>query len=497
MKGKVYLVGGGPGNEGLITRRGLDLIRKAEVLVYDRLAGGNLVKEAKEDCEMIYVGKKSSNHVMKQEDIDQVLVDKALENKMVVRLKGGDPYVFGRGGEEGIKLFDNNIPFEVVPGISSSIGGLCYAGIPITHRGVATSFHVITGHLKEDSDEHDWEALSRLNGTMVFLMGMSNLDKITKKLIENGKSKDTPVGIVHWASHPDQVVVEGNLENIVEEVKKAKVSSPSLIVVGDVVRLRSKLNFFENRVLHNKEIIITRASTQSSKMVKKISELGGVPLELPMIKINKLEPLDEINLVMKELSTYNYLVFTSMNGINRFFEELENHNLDTRALYNMKIVCVGEPTRKALKEKGLNADIIPDRFVSEGIIEKLLPILNKNDKLLIPRAKNARPLLVEELSKVSQVKELKLYETVSTKLSEESFDNIKNADYITFTSASTVKYFIESVGKRINEYKNIKIISIGPITSKEVENNGLEVYKEASSHTIDGIIEVITNEETL
>lgn len=492
MKGKVYLVGAGPGNEGLITKRGYDLLKKAEVLVYDRLAGSNLVAEAPENCEKIYVGKQSSNHAMKQDDINQVLVDKALENKMVVRLKGGDPYVFGRGGEEAIKLYDNNVEFEVVPGITSPIGGLAYAGIPITHRDYASSFHIITGHLKEDGKEHDWDALSKLNGTLVFLMGMSNLERITDRLMEFGKSKTTPVAIVHWASHPNQQVVEGDLSNIVERVKEAGVSSPSLIVVGEVVKLRNPLNFFERKPLHGKRIVVTRATSQSSSMLNKIRELGGSPIALPMIKIEKLNPIDEIKRVMKSLNTYNYVVFTSVNGINRFFEELEKYGKDARSLGGVKVVCVGEPTRELLMTKGIRADFVPDRFVAEGVLELLKPMVKSDDRILIPRAFGARPLLVEELEKKCFVNELQLYETVGAKLDDDFInDTLENVDYITFTSASTVRYFAEVMNGKFEKLGNTRFISIGPITSEEAKKYGLSIYKEAKVHTIDGIINTI------
>lgn len=491
MRGKVYLVGAGPGNEGLITARGLELIRKAEVLVYDRLAGSQLVMEAPMTCEKIYVGKISNNHAMKQEDINQLLVDKALENKCVVRLKGGDPYVFGRGGEEGLKLYENQIEFEVVPGITSPIGGLCYAGIPITHRDYASSFHVITGHLKADGEAHDWEALARLRGTLVFLMGMANLQNITERLMNHGKDATTPVAIVHWASHPNQQVVEGTLSSIVEEVEKAGVTSPSLIVVGDVVKLRNPLNFFERKPLHGKRILITRATTQNSSMVEKIRNLGGVPVVAPMIAIEKLHPEKEIKRVMEGLKHYQYLIFTSMNGIERFFEEIDNHGLDTRALAGIKIVCVGRPTEKHLQKYGIKADLVPDRFVAEGILELLKPHLNETDRILVPRARGARPLLVDELQETCHVDELHLYESSVVEVDWADVEShYKSIDYVTFTSASTVRNFVKQT-QGLNLFNQAKYMSIGPITSKEMAKFDLTVHSEAEPHTIDGLIERI------
>lgn len=487
-KGHVYLVGAGPGNEGLITKRGYDLLRAAEVLVYDRLVGSNLLLNVSESCEMIYVGKKSADHTMQQEDINTLLVEKAKENKIVVRLKGGDPYVFGRGGEEIIELNKHAVPFEVVPGISSSIGGLCYAGIPITHRGYASSFHIITGHFKDEETEHDWQALARLKGTLVFLMGMSNLEKICRQLVEEGKDSSTPVAIVHWASHPKQVVVEGSLKDIVAKVRAAGVGSPSLIVVGEVVGLRSELNFFDKTPLHGVNVAVTRATDQSSSLVEKIRAQGGNPIALPMIKIKKLSPLKEIEACFDRLGTYDYIVFTSINGIKRFFEELEAHNKDARALHGAKLVCIGKPTQAALKARGILADLVPDRYVAEGLLETLKPHLKAKDKILIPRAKHARPLLVQALADICQVDELKLYETIANP-SLQGASVLDTIDAITFTSASTVRYFVEAYKDKLPTLKAKKLISIGPITSQEMTKHGLEISSQADHHTIEGMVE--------
>ena len=292
MKGKVYLVGAGPGDYKLLTLKGLECIKKADVIVYDRLANKNYLKEAKENCEFIYVGKASSNHTLPQDDINRVIADKAKEGKIVTRLKGGDPYVFGRGGEEGELLKEEGIEFEVVPGITSAIGGLCYAGIPITHRDHASSFHVITGHLREDDKENpeiNWNALANTNGTLVFLMGVANLQKISSNLIKEGKSKDTPVALISWATRYNQRVITSTLENVYETAIKEGVKPPTLIAVGDVVGLRDKLNFFETKPLFGKNVIVTRSRTQSSSLVSKISYLGGNPIEVPTIKIEKIE----------------------------------------------------------------------------------------------------------------------------------------------------------------------------------------------------------------
>ena len=297
MKGKVYLVGAGPGDYKLLTLKGLECIRKADVIVYDRLANINYLKEAKKGCEFINVGKASSHHLLPQDQINRLIADKALEGKIVTRLKGGDPYVFGRGGEEGELLKAEGIEFEVVPGVTSAIGGLCYAGIPITHRDHASSFHVITGHLRKDGKENpeiNWNALANMKGTLVFLMGVSNLKNISENLIKEGMSKDTPVAFVSWATRYNQRVVTATLEDAYEVAIREEVKPPTLIVVGTVVNLRDTLNFFEKKPLFGKSIMVTRSRSQNSKLVERIMDLGGNPIEIPTIKIEKVQDNKEL-----------------------------------------------------------------------------------------------------------------------------------------------------------------------------------------------------------
>ena len=400
MRGKVYLVGAGPGDYKLLTLKGLECIKKADIIVYDRLANKDYLKEAKEGCEFIYVGKSSNNHTLSQEDINRVIVDKAKEGKIVTRLKGGDPYVFGRGGEEGEILREEGIEFEVVPGITSAIGGLCYAGIPITHRDYASSFHVITGHLREDDKENpevNWNALANVNGTLVFLMGVANLKKISLNLIKQGKSKDTPVALISWATRYNQSVITSTLENIYEVALKENVKPPTLIVIGDVVGLRERLNFFENKPLFGKNIIVTRSRTQSSSLVSKICDLGGNPIEIPTIRVNKIENNIELENQIKNIKDYTYLVLTSKNAVEIFFDKLYEMNLDSRALANLKICAIGSATAKEIKNRGISPDIVPKKFVAEYLFGELKDVLKTTDKVLIPRGKNARDFLVDKI----------------------------------------------------------------------------------------------------
>lgn len=504
MRGKVYLVGAGPGDYKLITLKALECIRKSDVIVYDRLANVDYLKEAKDDCEFINVGKASSNHLLPQDEINRLIADKALQGKIVTRLKGGDPYVFGRGGEEAELLYDENIDFEVVPGITSPIGGLCYAGIPITHRDHASSFHVITGHPRKDGKETkeiNWNALANVKGTLVFLMGIANLKNISENLIKEGKDKNTPVAFVSWATRSNQRVVTATLENAHEVAIKESVKPPTLIVVGTVVSLREKLNFFENKPLFGKNIVVTRSRTQSSVLSEKISDMGGNPIEISTIKIQKIEDNKELEIEINKIKNYTYIIFSSKNAVDIFFDKLNDMEYDARALSNSKICAIGSETAKAIKSRGIIADIVPQKYVAEGLYEELKDIINENDKILIPRAKNARDFLVNKLSEKCYIKEIITYESVidsdKKNLALEVIEDEK-IEYITFASSSTVKNFITLIGEdNIKKLENKKIISIGSITSQSIESFGLEVYKEAEVATIDSMLNTITKDEDL
>ncbi len=499
MKGKVYLVGAGPGDYKLLTLKGLECIKKADVIVYDRLANSNYLKEAKSNCEFIYVGKASSNHTLPQEDINRVIADKAKEGKIVTRLKGGDPYVFGRGGEEGQLLKEEGIDFEVIPGITSAIGGLCYAGIPITHRDHASSFHVVTGHLRDDDKENheiNWNALANIRGTLVFLMGVANLKKISENLIKEGKSKDTPVALISWATRYNQRVITSTLENVYETAVRENVKPPTLIAIGSVVELRDTLNFFENKPLFGKNIMVTRSRTQSSSIVEKIMDLGGNPIEIPTIKIEKIENNTELENEINNIKDYTYLVLTSKNAVEIFFDKLEEMNLDTRALANLKVCAIGSATAKEIKSRGIIADIVPKAFVAESLFDELKDKLTKEDNILIPRARNARDYLVDKLSEICTVKEVHTYESViDTSKKDEILDILEkeDLDFITFASSSTVRNFVEIIGQdNLDKINSSKVISIGPITSATAEELNINVYKEAETATIDKIVEAIT-----
>lgn len=499
MSGIVYLIGAGPGDPDLITLKGMKAINNADVIVYDRLANPILFEDRRKQCKLIYVGKSAKNHTKTQEEINEILYQEAKKGQVVVRLKGGDPYVFGRGGEEGQYLYERNIPFEVVPGITSAIGGLAYGGIPITHRGIATSFHVVTGHLKSEDDELNWEALAALDGTIVFLMGVSNLKFISKNLIACGKDKDTPVAIINWATTPKQRVVEGTLSTIYEIALNANIQPPSLIVIGDVVSLRESLNFYENKPLLGKNIVITRGTTQRKNIINKLRELGANAISLPTIEIKEILENNELDNAIKNIHRYNHIIFTSINGANVFFEKVFDLGYDARKIGHLKISAVGPSTANAIKQYGINPDFIPTEYVGEALINELKPLLSKDDTVLIPRAKDGRAEIVEELSKICTVEEIKTYETITSKEDNEYIvEELKHMDslYILFSSPTTFKNFEKIAGK---DSKSIldksNIISIGPITSKAIEDNGYSIYKQAKRYTFDGILEMLLDKE--
>jgi len=493
--GKVYLVGAGPGDPGLFTLKGKQLLESAEVLVYDRLAGPELMEWVPENCERIYVGKESSNHTLTQDGINELLVEKAREGKQVVRLKGGDPYVFGRGGEEGIRLSEAGIPFEVVSGVTSAISGLATAGIPITHRGIANAFHVFTAHLKEDGGRLDWSVIAQLEGTLVFLMGRANLPMITSELIKYGRKPETPCAVVQWGTLPWQRTVTGTLGSILTIVEAENIGSPCLIAVGDVVGLREHLAVFEKRPLFGKKIVITRARTQSSRFREMLQEQGAQVLELPAIRIVPKE-MSGLDSALERLNTFTWLAFTSVNGVEIFFRRLFESGRDLRVLGHLKLAVIGDGTADALKRFGLNADIVPERFVAESLAESLEAVLCPDDRILLPRAAEARTVLVDQLRNRCDITEVPIYETCEETVEAEKLAELVNqpADAVTFASSSTVRHFVRMVGmERIHEMKGTQFISIGPVTSATMRELGIPVDGEAAEHNLAGLLEILKN----
>ena len=499
MKAKIYLVGAGPGDPGLITVKGRDCIQTADVIIYDYLASAALLKHAPPGAEMIYVGKKGGSHTLSQDGINALLVEKAEAGLTVCRLKGGDPFIFGRGGEEAEVLAAQGIPFEVVPGVTSAVAAAAYAGIPLTHRKMAATLAFVTGHEDPHKEESsiEWESLARGIGTLVFFMGVKNLPDITQKLIANGKSPDTPVALIRWGTTPGQKTVTGTLNNINERVKKAGLKAPAIIVIGQVVDLRKTLKWFETRPLLGKRIVVTRAREQASDLVRQLSDLGADCLEYPTIKIVPAKDPKLIDAALKNLSTYDWIVFTSVNGVKFFFERLFKTDRDVRTLNHLGTAAIGPATAERMYQFGLKSDIIPKNYRAESVVEAFRKENLDGKKILLPRAGDARPVLPVELRNMGAV-----VDEVIVYLTEKVSDNVdllvkqleeKTIDLITFTSSSTVKNFknLLPTGRFNQLIDGITIASIGPITTETAAELGFMVDITADSYTIPGLCEAI------
>jgi uroporphyrinogen III methyltransferase / synthase len=479
----VFLVGAGPGDPGLLTRRGEQLLRDADVVVYDRLASTALLALAPSSAEFIDVGKSPGRAAMSQEEINALLVERGAEGKRVVRLKGGDPFVFGRGGEEAEACIAAGVPFEIVPGITSAIAAPAYAGIPVTHRGLSTSVTIVTGHedpTKPESDT-DWDSIARTGGTIVVLMGAGRLDEIAKALIAGGRSADTPVVAVRWGTRPDQRTVRGTLATITE----LGVEAPSAIVVGDVAAL--DFGWFERRPLFGRRIVVTRAREQASELRARLEMLGAEVLELPAIAV---QPVD---FDLHEVAGITWIVFTSANGVDAFFDRgLARANLDARALAGTRVAAIGPGTAHALARRGIRADLVPARFVAESLLEAFPEPTQPHERVVIARAETARDVLSDGLSaRGYDVDVLAVYRTVTGSPDAEQLARVRagDVDAITFTSSSTVTNFCDLVGALPGPQP--LVVSIGPVTSDTARERGLRVDVEADPHTIGGLIDAL------
>lgn len=497
MTGKVYLVGAGPGDYRLISVRAQELVKTADAIVYDRLADDRLLRRARADAELIYVGKASSRHTMRQEEISRLLVDKAKEGKTVVRLKGGDPFVFGRGGEEALLLFEHQVPFEVVPGVTSAISVPAYAGIPVTHRNVATSFAVVTGHEDPTKAQSSmrWDKLALAVDTLVFLMGVENLPHITEKLVENGKSPDTPAAIVRWGTKPEQSTLVTTLGRAAEDARRQSIKPPAIFIVGDVVNLREKLAWFDNRPLFGKTVLVTRARDQASLLTERLEALGASCIEAPAIRIAPPDDYGPLDAAIAAIETYQWTIFTSPNGVDRFFARLLEKGRDSRAFGGGKIAAIGVSTAKRLRAYGLVADVVPVEFKAEGILAALEGKLSPGDKILIPRASEARAILPEKLREMgAAVDVVPAYRTLIGDVDEKRLAEKLQAgeiDLITFTSSSTVTNLLHLLGGGAEQIRRAKVACIGPITGKTCIDRGIEPDIMAKEYTIAGLAEAI------
>ncbi len=501
-QGKVYLVGAGPGDPGLITIRGREILEKAEVIIYDYLAGKKLLKHVPPDAEFIYAGKRGGvKHTHTQTEINEMLVERAKSGKRVVRLKGGDPFIFGRGGEELEEVVKAGLNYEAVPGVTSASAAATFAGVPITHRKFTASVAFITGH--EDPTKQksniDWEKISTGVGTLVFYMGIKNLSSITANLIKNGRDPKTPVAVVRWASMPHQRSVVGTLDNIAEIVKKEGIKPPALTIVGEVVTLRDTINWYEKRPLFGKRILITRTREQASELVARLEELGAECLEYATIAIQPPDSWEIFDKALVDLGHYQWILFTSIHAIHAFFGRLYEKNLDARALSGCRIAAVGTVTAECLEKYGIKADLLPEKFTGEGLAAALENVGIKGTDILLPRALKAREVLPEQLEAagagvtVAPVYQNVIPEGYDRKLRAELVEN--GIDMVTFTSSSTVNNFIHMLGVADDEaarlLAGVKIAAIGPITGKTVAEHGLIVDVQPETYTIAAMADAI------
>ncbi|MFT6181525.1 MAG: uroporphyrinogen III methyltransferase/synthase [Akkermansiaceae bacterium] len=493
-QGICYLVGAGPGDLGLVTLKAKECIEKCDVLVYDALSSAQLLGWTKKGCELIFAGKRAADHAIPQDQINALIVEKTLQGKVVTRLKGGDPMIFGRGGEEAAELADAGVPFEIVPGISSTIAGPAYAGIPVTHRDHCSQLTIFTGHEDPTKDDTslDFDQLAKTPGTKVFVMGVSRLRGICEQFIKGGASAQTPIALTRWATTGKHQTVQGTLETIAEIVEKAKFKSPAVAVIGDVVKEREKINWFETRPLFGKRIVVTRTREQAGGLSKRLGELGADVIELPTIRIEHPQDRKEFAESVSESHTYDWLVFTSPNGVERFFDAFYATYQDARSLGGCRIAAIGPSTEAKIREYRFAVDLLPQKFVAEGLIEAFQDQSIEHQKILWIKAEETRDVIYDGLMKLGAIVDSCLaYRTVpetsdptgaAKQLREEG------ADMITFTSGSTVESFF-NMG--INWPEGCEAACIGPVTSKTFKSQCEAKSIESSKHDIEGLVQTI------
>ncbi len=505
MKGKVYIVGAGPGDIGLLTVKGLKCLQNADVVVYDFHLNAQVLNYISHDAEFIYAGKRGGKHDMTQDMINQTLVEKAKEGKTICRLKGGDPFVFGRGGEEAEVLAKEGIEFEVVPGISSSIAAPAYAGIPLTHRNYSSSLAVVPGYedVTKKESSIDWAKLATGVGTIVFLMTVKNISMVCQRLIENGRSPDTPVAVIRWGTRADQNTLVSSLENITDLVKENEIKPPAVMVVGEVVKLRETLKWYENKPLFGQRVLVTR---EHAVGFEPLAELGAEIIEFRTIEIVPPDDWTEMDRAIEKIDSYNWLIFTSSNGVKFFFQRLMDKDKDIRELKGVKICAVGAKTASAIRNHGIKVDLVPEKFNAEGLIEAFTKDHRTQNsehrlsgvKILLPRAETARevfPQKVRELGGVIDV--FTAYKTVKPEVHGKRLKRFLKEGKIsiaTFTSAATFNNYMEIMGEdALGLLKDVVIAVIGPVTAKAVKKSGLTVHIMPEEATVDAMVKEIIN----
>ncbi len=509
----VYLVGAGPGDSGLITVRGRELLQRADAVVYDYLASPALLDVVPATAELVYVGKKGFSAHLSQEEINELLIEKAREvaacgGRSVVRLKGGDPCVFGRGGEEALALTRAGVPFEIVPGVTSGIAAPAYAGIPVTHRGIASTLTFVTGHEDPTKDESavDWTALAKLvqaGGTVCFYMGMRNLGLVTERLIAEGLEGDVPVALVQWGTSARQRTLMTKLLEAERAAAQAGIGAPAVILVGEVARLRDELSWYEERPLFGQRHVVTRSRSQAGVLVRKLRDLGADVFEFPVIEFTEPDDSVPFDLALTHIASYDWVVFTSVNGVDAFFGRLSS---DARALATARVAAIGPATAARLKCHGIIADAMPSTYRGEAVFEEMERVACEQGqtldgaRVLIPRAQEAREALPELLRAAGAVVDVVVaYKT--TLPSDADADELVSQleageiDGVTFTSSSTVCNLITLLGERASVLRKTKLFSIGPITSATLREKGFDDIAEADEYTIDGLVEIIQENE--
>ncbi|MBI2915082.1 MAG: uroporphyrinogen-III C-methyltransferase [Firmicutes bacterium] len=512
-QGIVYLVGAGPGDGRLATLRAVECIEVGDVVVYDRLVPQQLLSRVRPDAELIYAGKESSSHTLTQDEINAVLIARARAGKKVVRLKGGDPFVFGRGGEEALALVAEGIDYEVVPGVSSAVAAPAYAGIPVTHRSFSSSVAIVTGHEEagRQASRIDWEGLGRSADTLVVLMGMEGLEAIVSKLASSGKSPGTPIALVRWGTRAGQETLVGTLGSIVSSAETSGFGAPAVIVVGNVVKLRDKLAWFEKKPLFGKRVLVTRAREQASVLSRMIAEAGGEPYEFPAIRIRPPEDWGPLDKTLGGIASYDWMFFTSTNGVSFTMDRLGVLGLDVRRLHAVKIGAIGAATADALAERGIKADFVPGEFTSEAMAREFPEAEVQGRKFLLPRAREASEILVQTLlERGGLVDEVEAYRTDSgdQNLSGELVELLREGriHIATFTSSSTVRNLVRALdpGRRPETtpgpapawikvlFDGVLVACIGPVTAEAARDLGLRVDVVAGEHTVPGLLKAVT-----
>jgi len=496
--GKVYLIGAGPGDPGLITVKGLECLRRADVVVYDYLANPVFLAEAPAAAERIYVGKRKGLHHYPQDEINRLLVEKGRAGLTVARLKGGDPFIFGRGGEEALCLAEAGIPFEVVPGITAGLAAACYTGIPLTHRDFTTTLGLVTGH--EDPDKNlstlDWEKLATAMGTLVFYMGMANLANITEQLLTHGRAPQTPVAVVRWATTPRQQTLVGTLADIVAKVKAADFKPPAVILIGEVVALREQLAWFDNRPLSGRRILVTRAADQAAALTGPLAALGAEPVLCPTIAIVPPPDPADLDAALAGLPAFDLLILTSVNAVAALFDRLAAAGRDARALAGVTVVAVGPKTAAAIAAQGIRADLVPADYRAEGVVA-LLKERVAGKRVLYPRAELARDLIVTELGAAGAevVAPIAYASAVPAGAAENLAEALtEGLDLLTFSASSTVRNFAALLDTdQLAAAQQVPVAAIGPLTSQTARELGFTVAVEPAASTLDAMVEAIAN----